>query len=80
MASQGLWDLLAVAITLPRPPEDGRPNPGPNPPDEPRQSALGAPRMHGELFKLAIEVSQATIGGYLPQRRKAPSPCTSLDR
>jgi hypothetical protein len=34
----------------------------------------GAPRIHGELLKLGIEVSQATVGRYLPRRRKAPSP------
>lgn len=33
----------------------------------------GAPRMHGELLKLGIEVSQATVGRYLPWRSKAPS-------
>ena len=34
----------------------------------------GAPRIHGELLKLGIEVSQATVGRYLPRRPKAPSP------
>jgi putative transposase len=34
----------------------------------------GAPRIHGELLKLSIEVSQATVGRYLPWRPKAPSP------
>jgi putative transposase len=34
----------------------------------------GASRVHGELLKLGIEVSQATVGRYLPQRPKAPSP------
>jgi putative transposase len=33
----------------------------------------GAPRIHGELLKLGIEVSQATVGRYLPWRPKAPS-------
>ena len=33
-----------------------------------------APRIHGELLKLGIEVSQATVGRYLPRRPKAPSP------
>ena len=31
----------------------------------------GAPRIHGELLKLGIEVSQATVGRYLPWRPKA---------
>ena len=30
----------------------------------------GAPRIHGELLKLGIEVSQATVGRYLPWRPK----------
>src|SRR6202171_932437 len=34
----------------------------------------GAPRIHGELLKLGIEVGQATVGRYLPWRPKAPSP------
>ena len=34
----------------------------------------GAPRIHGELLKLGIDVSQATVGRYLPRRPKAPSP------
>src|SRR6202166_1252753 len=34
----------------------------------------GAPRIHGELLKLGIEVSQATVGRYLPWRPKVPSP------
>jgi putative transposase len=28
----------------------------------------GAPRIHGELLKLGIEVSQASVGRYLPRR------------
>ena len=34
----------------------------------------GAPRIHGELLKLGIEPSQATVGRYLPWRPKVPSP------
>jgi transposase InsO family protein len=34
----------------------------------------GAPRIHGELLKLGIEVSQATVGRFMPWRPKAPSP------
>jgi transposase InsO family protein len=33
----------------------------------------GAPRIHGELLKLGIEVSQATVGRYMPWRPKVPS-------
>jgi putative transposase len=34
----------------------------------------GAPRMHGELLKLGIDVSQATVARHLPWRPKVPSP------
>ena len=34
----------------------------------------GAPRIHGELFKLGVEVSQATVRRYMPWRPKVPSP------
>jgi putative transposase len=33
----------------------------------------GAPRIHGELLKLGVDVSQATVGRYLPWRPKTPS-------
>src|SRR5665811_1700051 len=32
-------------------------------------------RIHGELLKLGIAVSQATVGRYMPWRPKVPSPC-----
>jgi putative transposase len=32
----------------------------------------GAPRIHGELLKLGIKVSQATVGRWMPCRPKAP--------
>jgi hypothetical protein len=34
----------------------------------------GAPRVHGELVKLGIDVSQATVAKYLSRRRRPPSP------
>ena len=34
----------------------------------------GAPPIHGELLKLGIAVSQATVGRYMPWRPKVPSP------
>src|ERR1019366_1986635 len=33
----------------------------------------GAPRIHGELLKLGIEISQATVAKYLVRRRETPS-------
>jgi hypothetical protein len=34
----------------------------------------GAPRLHSELLKLGIEVSQATVAKYMVKHRKPPSP------
>ena len=34
----------------------------------------GAPRIHGELLKLGIKISQATVGRYMPWRPQVPSP------
>jgi transposase InsO family protein len=34
----------------------------------------GPPRIHGELLKLGIEISQATVAKYMMRRRGAPSP------
>ena len=34
----------------------------------------GAPRIHGELLKLGLEISQATVGKYMVRRLRAPSP------
>jgi putative transposase len=57
----------------------GRPRMGREIRDLIRQMSLanplwGAPRIHGELLKLGIDVSQATVGRYLPWRPKVPSP------
>jgi hypothetical protein len=34
----------------------------------------GAPRIHGELLKLGIQISQTTIAKYMVRRRGTPSP------
>jgi transposase InsO family protein len=34
----------------------------------------GAPRIHGELLKLGIPISQATVAKYMPRTRRSPSP------
>src|ERR1700675_4736038 len=34
----------------------------------------GAPRIHGELLKLGIAISQATVAKYMVRRRGTPSP------
>jgi transposase InsO family protein len=33
----------------------------------------GAPRIHGELLKLGLDVSQATVANYMPRHRRPPS-------
>ena len=33
----------------------------------------GAPRIHGELLKLGIEISEQTVSRLMPKRRKPPS-------
>ena len=33
-----------------------------------------APRIHGELLKLGIEISQGTVAKYIPRSRRSPSP------
>jgi transposase InsO family protein len=36
-------------------------------------SLWGAPRIHGELLKLGIDVCQATVARYMPRHRRPPS-------
>ncbi|CAN5644280.1 hypothetical protein BH20ACI3_BH20ACI3_32970 [soil metagenome] len=33
----------------------------------------GAPRIHGELLKLGVQISQATVAKYIVRRRRPPS-------
>jgi putative transposase len=39
----------------------------------PAVSPWGAPRIHGELLKLGIQVSQTTVAKYMVRRRRPPS-------
>jgi hypothetical protein len=34
---------------------------------------LGAPRIHGELLKLGMDVGQTTVAKYIAKRRRPPS-------
>src|SRR2546423_2038258 len=57
----------------------GRPRTGPEIRDLIRRMSnanplWGAPRIHGELLKLGIKISQATVGRWMPWRPKVPSP------
>jgi hypothetical protein len=74
VASQRLSPLLAAPITPSGAAQNGPRDPRSNPQDEPANPLWGAPRIHGELLKLGIDVSQATVGRYLPWRPKVPSP------
>jgi transposase InsO family protein len=44
-----------------------------DPTDVPREPLWGAPRIHGELQKLGIEISQATVSKNVMRPRKPPS-------
>ena len=33
----------------------------------------GAPRIHGELLKLGIDIGETSVGKYIVRRRKPPS-------
>jgi putative transposase len=41
--------------------------------DGEREPALDVPRIHGELLKLGIDISQATVAKYLIRRNQPPS-------
>jgi putative transposase len=65
------WDVSATA-GRPACRRAGRPRADPT--HGPSESALGCPRIHGELLKLGLEVSQTTVAKYLPRRDRPPSP------
>ena len=50
------------------------PNPRSDPNIEPRHPLWGAPRIHGELLKLGIDIAQSTVAKYISRRRHRPSP------
>ena len=74
--SRGFRPLLAVAIKIAPDwsAEDEHRDPATDPPDEHGQPNLGGASHYGELLMLGIEVSQATVGRYMPWRPKVPSP------
>ena len=74
MASQGLPHLLAMASR-----DSGRSKTSAEIRDlicrmSAANSLWGAPRIHGELLKLGVDISQATVGRYLPRHPRTPSP------
>jgi hypothetical protein len=44
-----------------------------DPPDEVENPLWGAPRIHGELYKLGFEVAQSSVAKYMVKRRTPPS-------
>jgi len=44
-----------------------------DPANEYGERALGAPRIHGELLKLGVEVAQSSVAKYMVKRRGPPS-------
>jgi transposase InsO family protein len=74
LASQGISPLLEMEESVLRRSPDGIfGSPESHPAHEPRQPRWGAPRIHGELLKLGIQVSQATVAKYMVRHRKPPS-------
>ena len=70
---------LQAVLDLEEPPARARPpgrrpgRPRAHPHHGSRQPLWGAPRIHGELQKLGLEISQATVSKYLVRRRTPPS-------
>jgi hypothetical protein len=63
MASQGLSDLLAVALALSRTPQDERRNPGALPSDEPRSLVSERHCASARTFDNLMEQSGKILGG-----------------
>jgi hypothetical protein len=74
MAPCGVQSVLALEIEASPGETDGA---GRDPPIDPRdescQSAVGAPRIHGELLKLGIDIGQTSVAKYMARRRSPPS-------
>jgi len=70
----GFPSVLALEIkTAQWPSNDPAGNPSAHSRDESRQPIMGAPRLHGELLKLGIEVGQTSVAKYMARRRRPPS-------
>ena len=72
-------DWLQALLGPEEPPDRARPSgrraggPSAHPTHGSRQPLWGAPRIHGELQKLGLEISQAAVSKYLGRRSKPPS-------
>jgi transposase InsO family protein len=73
------WHRVSTVLDLegaPRPAGTTACLPGnaePDSPDESRESLWGAPRIHGELLKLGIDIGETSVGKYRVRHRKPPS-------
>ena len=67
--------VLALEVTPePRASGDIKRHPRLGSPNEPGEPFFwGAPRIHGELLKLGIEISQSSVAKYMGRRRRPPS-------
>jgi hypothetical protein len=71
LASCRLPSVLALEIKVAVQRPAG--NPSSHSQDESRQPIVGAPRVHGELLKLGIDVGQTTVAKYIARGRRPPS-------
>jgi hypothetical protein len=71
------WISIVLALEIPatrRETEGSGGDPSVDPDHEHGQPLLGgAPRIHGELLKLGIDVGQTSVAKYMTRRRKGPS-------
>ena len=74
MASRGVQSILALEIEVAQRAADRAVGDTPlDPRHEPCQPALGAPRIHGELLKLGVDIGQTSVAKYMMRRRGPPS-------
>jgi putative transposase len=72
-------ERLPMVLDLEGPARKARPSEGArrgsrtDPQTESREPLWGAPRVHGELLKLGIEVSETSVGKYMIRHRRPPS-------
>jgi hypothetical protein len=64
------WKVRRVQLGRPRVPKDVRKLIRKMCRDNP---LWGAPRIHGELLKLGIDISETSVGKYIVRKRKPPS-------
>jgi transposase InsO family protein len=73
LASARIQGVLALEVTLEGwSADDPSRHPRVNPGDEPGQLVVGAPRIHGELLKLGIEVAESTVAKHMVKRPRRP--------